>query len=104
MDARLDRVEIGSDTYYVVQATSTTFKLSDTSGGTPLSSFPNGPLPGTPTRVIGDQSFERSNKGCVPAYVTQIPVPSVCAKKVQGQQQTLDVWLWDSHNGRNGYG
>jgi hypothetical protein len=50
-------------------------------------------------QTIGDQSSERSSKGCTFTYSTQIPVPSICAQKVQGLSKTIDVWVWDSQNG-----
>lgn len=60
--------------------------------------------PLTPPLVIGDQDEERSKKGCTWTFSTEIPVPSICAKKVQGLPQALDVWVWDVGNGRVGYG
>jgi hypothetical protein len=54
-------------------------------------------------RVIGDQSGERSNKGCTTVFSPQIPIPSVCAVKVKGAG-AIDAWLWDSENGRVGWG
>ena len=98
MDARLDTVKIGSTTYFVVgvNTTTNTFQLSLTNGGSP-EAF-SGSQTGVPTRVIGDQSFERTTKGCTFSFTNQIPVPSICAKKPQGLQ-ALDVWIWDSSNG-----
>jgi hypothetical protein len=49
--------------------------------------------------TIGDVSTERSKKGCTFTFSTQIPVPSICANKVQGEQKLIDVWVWDSDNG-----
>lgn len=54
--------------------------------------------------TIGDQNSERSNAGCVFAFPNTITVPSICAKKVQGTSQAIDVWVWDSENGRVGFG
>jgi hypothetical protein len=60
-------------------------------------------------RVIGDVSGERSKKGCTTEFSSQIPIPSICAVKVNamtksGSAGAIDVWLWDSENGRVGYG
>ena len=52
----------------------------------------------TTSQIIGDVSAERSSSGCTFTYSNQIPVPSICAKKVQGMQ-AVDVWVWDSQNG-----
>ena len=105
MDARLDTVKIGSTTFFVVNVNTTTntFQLAATQGGSPLD-FVAGPQVGTPERIIGDQSFERSSKGCVFAYSNNIPVPSICGDKAQGLSQTIDAWVWDSHNGSNRFG
>jgi hypothetical protein len=54
----------------------------------------------TTSTVIGDVNGERTSKGCTFTYSnsTDIPLPSICAKKVPGQQ-AVDVWVWDSDNG-----
>ena len=50
--------------------------------------------------TIGDVPTERSTKGCTFEFSNQIPVPSICVKKVQGLNQTFDVWVWDTKNGQ----
>jgi hypothetical protein len=52
------------------------------------------------SQVIGDQDTERTKTaGCTFTYSTQIPLPSICAQKVKGVAQALDVWVWDTTNG-----
>ena len=58
---------------------------------------------GSPIRVIGDQSDERSTKSCTTtAARISFPVPSICVLKVKGQN-AFDNWVWDSGNGRVGW-
>jgi hypothetical protein len=58
---------------------------------------------GSPLRIIGDQSDERSTTSCTttPASIN-FPVPSICAQDVKGQN-AIDTWIWDSGNGRIGW-
>ncbi len=104
--ARMDGVSLTASAfglpvgkYYVVNYSSidNSFQLSATNGGTALA-LTDGSGPGFPIRIIGDQPDERSTTGCTTTYASTIPVPSVCAKKVQGTK-ALDGWLWDAGNG-----
>jgi hypothetical protein len=55
----------------------------------------------TTTKTIGDSSAERTNTaGCTWTFnAATIPLPSICAKKIQNNPKTIDVWVWDSSNG-----
>jgi hypothetical protein len=95
---------IAPGTYFVVgyQSSDGSFQVSATKDGSPLTLLSTQTVPGSPIRVIGDQSDERSTKSCTTTPATiNFPVPSICVKKVSGQD--LDNWVWDTGNGRVGW-
>jgi hypothetical protein len=96
---------IAAGTYFVVgyQPADNSFQLSATKGGPPVTLLSSLSVSGSPIRVIGDQSDERSTKSCTttPASIN-FPVPSICVLKVKGQN-AFDNWVWDSGNGRIGW-
>jgi hypothetical protein len=51
--------------------------------------------------IIGDSSAERTTTaGCTFTFnASTIPLPSICAKKIQNNPKIIDVWVWDSSNG-----
>jgi len=103
--ARMDGLQIGSTKYYKVgyQPSDNSFQLAATAGGTPVS-FPNGTQTGSPIRIIGDQSDERtSSVGCTTTFSNQIPIPSICVAKVKGMQGTYDAYTWSDGNGQHTY-
>lgn len=102
--ARMDGLQIGATKYYVVsyQSSNNSFQLSAAAGGAPLS-FADGTQTGSPIRVIGDQSDERSTVGCTLTFSSKIPVPSICVQKVKGTQGTYDAYTWSDGNGQHTY-
>lgn len=50
--------------------------------------------------TIGDVPTERSTKACTFELPSNVALPTICVKKVQGLSQTFDVWVWDTKNGQ----
>jgi hypothetical protein len=86
--------------YFVVKgtATATSFQVSTSATGKPLSFTDSGQFMASCIRVIGDDPSERI-KSCTAASDPPAPKvpPGICAAKVDASK--VKVYLWDSSNG-----
>jgi hypothetical protein len=84
--------------YFVVKATATSFQVSTSANGKPLSFTDSGQFKASCIRVIGDNPGEKL-KGCTIDKAPAAPAapPGICAAKVDNS--TVKVYLWDSANG-----